>query len=232
MVAIPGDKSSRQDSNSLYDGNEPNKVRMGAMITDVQDAPWAALGPEPYAGRVHTARDLAALPESAWQYELVAGRLVYIPPPGANHGYLILEIGAVLREYVKHHSLGRVYAGDVGYNLTLPGEPGETVLGADVSFVSLDRLQTVAGEDPYLQGGPDLAVEIASPSQFRPEMGIKAWLWVTRGTRLAWVIWPNRCEVDVWTPGNDIPVTLGIDGMLDGADVLPGFSYALADLFA
>jgi hypothetical protein len=36
----------------------------------------------------------------------------------------------------------------------------------------------------------------------------------------------------VWTPGHDVPVTLSIGDTLDGADVLPGFTYALADLFA
>lgn len=87
-------------------------------------------------------------------------------------------------------------------------------------------------EDEYIAGPPDLAVEIASPSQFRPEMGAKAWLWLQRGTRLVWVVWPKRRHVDVWTPAQDVPVTLHIGDTLDGADVLRGFTYALADLVA
>jgi hypothetical protein len=39
--------------------------------------------------------------------------------------------------------------------------------------------------------------------------------------------------VDVWRPGSDVPIaTLGAGGTLDGQDVLPGFSLAVADLFA
>ncbi len=106
------------------------------------------------------------------------------------------------------------------------------MLGADVSFMSLHRVPNEADEATYVRAAPDLAVETASPSQYRPKMGAKAWLWLTRGARLVWVIWPSRHEVDVWTPEHDVPLTLGMDARLDGADVLPGFSYALADLFA
>jgi hypothetical protein len=36
----------------------------------------------------------------------------------------------------------------------------------------------------------------------------------------------------MWHPGANAPIaTLGLGDALDGLDVLPGFSYALADLF-
>jgi hypothetical protein len=63
-------------------------------------------------------------------------------------------------------------------------------------------------------------------------MGAKAWLWLQRGACFVWVVWPTRRQVDVWTPGQEVPMTLSVGDTLDGADVLPGFTYALADLFA
>jgi Uma2 family endonuclease len=174
---------------------------------------------------------MAALPEDGWLYELVGGHLVRMPPPNRRHGFLELEIGAMLRAHVKPCQLGRVYVGEAGFNLTLPGEPVETVLGADVAFVRADRLLPDDANDSYGIGAPDLAVEIASPSQFRPEMGAKAWLWLQRGTRLVWIVWPARRQVDVWTPDHDEPHTLNSGDTLDGAEVLPGFTYPLIDLF-
>ena len=203
------------------------------MVADVLLAPWAEPAPPPYAGRLLTVSDLAKVPEDGWLYELVAGHLVRMPPPKERHGYLESEIGGTLRAYVKPRGLGRVYVGEIGCDLTLPGEPVETVLGADVAFLRTDRVpHEEVDTDDYVMGPPDLAVEIASPSQYRPEMGAKAWLWLQRGTPLVWVVWPKRREVDVWTPGQESPVTLSIDGTLDGGDVLPGFTYTLADLFA
>ena len=80
---------------------------------------------------------------------------------------------------------------------------------------------------------PDLAVEVASPDQHRPEMAQKAQLYLTLGTRLVWVVWPSRRQVDVWRTGSDTPMaTLGTGDILESQDVLPGFSYPVARLFA
>ncbi len=206
------------------------------MIADalVLVAPWAEVAPE-YVGRALTAAELAALPDDGWLYELVEGNLVRMSPPKGRHGYLESEIDGTLRAFVKPRGLGRVYVGETGFDLTLPGESRQTVLGAAVAFLRADRVPPEPeGDDdePYIAGPPDLAVEIASPSQYRPELGAKAWQWLQRGARLVWVVWPKRRQVDVWTPGRDEPAPLGIGHSLDGADVLPGFTYALADLFA
>jgi len=204
------------------------------MVADalVLVAPWAEVAPG-YVGRALTAADLAALPEDGWLYELVEGYLVRMPPPKERHGYLELEIGATLRAFIKLHGLGRAYVGETGFDLTLPGEARQTVLGADVAFLRAERVppESEGDDEPYIAGPPDLVVEIASPSQYRPEMGAKAWTWLQRGARLVWVVWPKRRQVDVWTPGQDEPARLDLGDTLDGADVLPGFTYALADLF-
>jgi Uma2 family endonuclease len=76
------------------------------------------------------------------------------------------------------------------------------------------------------------AVEIGSPNQSRPEMAAKARRYLQAGVRLAWVVGPNRREVDVWRPGDKQPsATLHIADALEGLDIVPGFSYPLADLF-
>jgi len=156
-----------------------------------------------------------------------------MPPLKERHGYLQSEIGGTLRAYVKPRGLGRVYVGRTGFDLTLPGEPVATVLGADVAFLRAERVPSENHDgDGYVAGPPDLAVEIAAPSQLQPEMGAKAWLWLQRGACFVWVVWPTRRQVDVWTSGQEVPMTLNIGDTLDGADVLPGFTYALADLFA
>ena len=89
-------------------------------------------------------------------------------------------------------------------------------------------------EDKPIPFAPDLAVEVASPSQDAREMAAKACVYLRAGTRLVWVIWPQSAHIDVWRA--DIltgPVgALTIVDTLDGEDVISGFSYALADLFS
>jgi hypothetical protein len=61
-------------------------------------------------------------------------------------------------------------------------------------------------------------------------------MWVDAGVQLAWVVWPDTQQVDEWRPGAtgtpQLVATLGAGDALDGQDVLPGFTYPLADLFA
>lgn len=57
-------------------------------------------------------------------------------------------------------------------------------------------------------------------------------MWLRLGARLVWVVWPQRQEVDVWTPGSDLPATLRLGDRLGGGDVVPAFTCSLADLFA
>ena len=76
---------------------------------------------------------------------------------------------------------------------------------------------------------PDIVVEVVSPSQFRPEMAVKAQRCLAAGMRLIWVVWPRYQQVDVWRPGAAQPTqTLARGEQLDGLGVLSGFTYPLA----
>jgi Uma2 family endonuclease len=64
-------------------------------------------------------------------------------------------------------------------------------------------------------------------------MAAKAQRYLAAGVRLVWLIWPKYQQVDVWRPGaNQAVQTLNLGESLDGLDVLPGFTYPLARLFA
>jgi hypothetical protein len=64
-------------------------------------------------------------------------------------------------------------------------------------------------------------------------MNAKAQLYLAASVRLVWLIWPRQQQVEVWRPGSAVPImTLGIGEALDGLDVVPGFTYPLAKLFA
>jgi Uma2 family endonuclease len=79
---------------------------------------------------------------------------------------------------------------------------------------------------------PDLVVEVVSPSDRYTEMNEKARLYLSDGVRLAWLVDPAGRNVAIHAAGADSPLVLrGDDAVLDGGDVLPGFSIALRDLF-
>ena len=55
-------------------------------------------------------------------------------------------------------------------------------------------------------------------------------MWLSHGVRLCWVVDPDTRTIDVHRPGVAV-VTLGEDDTLDGGDVLPGFTCAVAAVF-
>lgn len=194
-------------------------------------APWAEIVPD--RGPM-TADALFQMPEDGWHYELVDGVLVKMPPPGFEHGRIVNEIAWALTTHVKSKRLGVVTGAETGFLLSRQGQP-DTVLAADVSFGRAENVPTVGtpGNEKYLRLAPDLVAEVASPDQCNPEMAAKAKVYLEAGVRLVWVIWPATEAVDVWRPGSVAPVlTLAEHEGLDGLDVVPGFTYPLADLFA
>lgn len=177
------------------------------------------------------AEDLLTLPDDGWRYELVQGRLVRMAPTSWGHGHATNRLQRALDRYVEAHTLGEVAPAETGFDLTRPGEAEDTVLAADIAFVRADRVPP-PDTDSFPLLAPDLVVETASKGQYRPGMNAKALLWLERGGRLVWVVWPRRRAIDVWLPGDDKPhATLRPGDMLDGGDVVPGFAYPVSEVF-
>lgn len=196
-------------------------------------APWAELVPgAPYP---MTADDVLALPDDGWFYELVEGRLIRLPMSGGEASRIAVRLVVALSLFVEPRHLGAVLGADGGFNLTRPGETAETALGPDASFVQAERVPSPSSAEygQLWHLAPDIAAEIVSPNQYRPEMEARVRRYLAAGVRLVWLIWPKRRQVDVWRPGTDAPVaTLGMGDALNGLDALPRFTYPVADLFA
>jgi Uma2 family endonuclease len=164
------------------------------------------------------------VPERA---ELVRGVLVVREPPGFRHGGITALFATTLSNYVRAHDLGLVLSGDAGFKLaTNP----DTVRGADIAFVRRERLP-----DPLPTGfapfAPDLVVEILSPGDRPGETLAKVADWLSAGTRLVWVIDAERRLARVYR-ADGTETTLDAAGVLDGEDVVPGFSCTLASMLS
>lgn len=178
--------------------------------------------------KLFTAEELLHLPATGRRLELVKGRVYEMPPPGARHGSVAMRIGSLLNTYVLGNLLGRVFAAETGFILR---RNPDTVRAPDASFVARDRLPE--GELPvgYLEMAPDLAVEVASPSDTAREIQEKVAGWLQAGTRLVWVIYPaTRSAAVHWTL--DRFEELSEEGTLLGEDVIPDFACDLSELFS
>jgi Uma2 family endonuclease len=177
-----------------------------------------------------TAEELLRMPDDGFRYELVRGELRKMTPAGNKHGYLALRIASRLERHVEDNGLGKTYAAETGFKLS--SDP-DTVRAPDAAFVSRARLEEVGEIEGYWPGAPDLAVEVISPSDTHTEVVEKALAWLEAGCRMVLAVDPSRRNVTVYRALDDIRILTGGAGeTLDGADVVPGWSLPVAELFA
>ena len=102
----------------------------------------------------------------------------------------------------------------------------------DIAFFAKERLQGIAVlPSGYLEGAPDLAVEVLSPGNTVEEIDDKLTEYFENGSRLIWVINPTQHYVLVYRSAQEPDRLLKGKDSLDGEEVIPGFTLAIADLF-
>ncbi len=171
-----------------------------------------------------TADELLLMPDGGYRYELLRGVLIKRMPAGDRHGDAAAWTAVEFGNYVRENDYGAVRA-EIGYRLE--SDP-DTVRAPDVSWISPENVrEPILG---YPEGAPDLAVEVKSPNDSRPEMFAKAQMWIGYGTRIVLVLDPVPITATVYR-ANTEPVTLGDEDTLVLDDLLPGFSCPVWRLF-
>ena len=139
-----------------------------------------------------------------------------------------MALGIALGVYLEKHQLGVVFGEQTGFILT---RNPDTVRAPDIAFLREERIPAEGFGMEYFDGAPDLAVEVLSLSNRPGSMRRKIDQYFAAGTRLVWVIDFRKRTFVVHAPRRT-PVTLDESDALDGEDVIPGFHYEIAQLFA
>jgi Uma2 family endonuclease len=158
--------------------------------------------------------------------ELIDGTLVE-KAMGYYESLLAVVIARVLSNFVSPRKLGLV-AGSDGMHRVLPGQIREP----DASYTSWARVPADYQTNAAPRVSPDLTIEILSPSNTVREMRRKRSDYFAGGTRLLWIVDPPTKTVAVYVSAEGEPVVLTENDALDGADVLPGFTFPIAQIFA
>jgi Uma2 family endonuclease len=158
--------------------------------------------------------------------ELIDGVLVE-KAVGFREAFLASWLGRRMGNFAEANNLGIVLGADGTVEL-FPGQ----VRIPDVAFYSWGRLPGgQIPEEPIPELHPDLAVEVLSKTNTRGEMFAKRKDYFFAGVKLVWFIDPRSRAVEVYTAVDQV-VTLTQTDTLTGGVVLPGFTLAVADLFA
>lgn len=174
-----------------------------------------------------TFADAAELDPDAGGGEIDAGRWVPVTRNTWLHGRVTGNVYFKLRLYANANPGWSVAVGDPGTKLQ---RRPDVLRGPDVGVVRRDREPAGRGEKGWLEGAPDLAVEVVGDAQTYSDLTKKALEYLGAGAKLVWIVDPERERVVVHSSASDIAV-LGADEELDGGEALPGFRCRVAELF-
>ena len=171
-----------------------------------------------------TVGDFVRLPESVGtqdvRYELVEGELLIMSPGMLPHNLIRDKLLFALMSFLRDRKLGTVVS-EQAFQLS-----ERTVRVPDVALVLTGR--QLATDRP-IEGAPDLAVEVISPSNSPREIDQRVSDYFAAGCRRVWLVYPEHREI--YIHGLAGVTRRKADEQLEDPDLLPGFSVLVAGLF-
>jgi Uma2 family endonuclease len=178
-----------------------------ARFPTVVPANWV---PGPPQGQ-WTYMDYAAMPDDGKRYEVLKGVLYMSPAPTPDHQSISVRLVAFLFQFVEVAGVGRVFHAPTDVELA----PGD-IVQPDV-FVLLNTSLEQIGEKRVF-GGPDLVVEILSPSTMSDDLYGKRDAYERAQVPEYWIVSPGERVVEFFVLENGVYRSLGA---FQGDDVLP-----------
>jgi Uma2 family endonuclease len=174
--------------------------------------------------RLYTVEEFMSLPDDGNRYELIEGEIVAMPGPSHEHGIVVDNLFKHFHIYLAQNPTGRSMN-----NLAFKLSPKNAPL-PDFAYLSNEKSQGKIYKGAF-PGAPDLAVEVASETDYIFNTDDKIKRYLQAGTKICWLINPNSRLVFVYTPQARKPTVFDETEELDGGELLPGFRLQVSKLF-
>jgi Uma2 family endonuclease len=165
-------------------------------------------------------REIVSRPENSDKlFEFIDGEIIEVSPGRTSNSEIGHIISGVVRPFCQDHQIPCHTSGGDGAYLI-----GGRIVAPDFAYKPTPMSKEYPDPTP-----PTLVVEIISPTDEPAQIRKKREIYRQAGIML-WEMYPESHSVDVYPPGRE-KQTVGLDGELDGGDVLPGFKLPVRDIF-
>lgn len=171
-----------------------------------------------------SAEDYILSPDSAHKSDLIEGVFVMASPASFDHASVQQFMLTTLSNFVSARKAGVVLGENAACRLS-----DDNVYQPDVSFLSNERVGLASAV--YVNGAPDLTVEIISPSSRQYDAFEKRINYARFGVREYWLVDPIERRVTVYTLAADQFIPLRQTDDMLRSHVLPGYWLRLAWVF-
>jgi len=173
-----------------------------------------------------TFEEFRQFPVDGKRYELVRGEVHVTPSPATRHQFIVQNLALSLGLHVVKDNLGEVLTAPLDVRLS-----EDTAFQPDLIFVSNSRAGIIL--ENWIEGAPDLVVEVSSPSTATYDRATKLPLYAEFGVSEYWLVDSQVKTVEVLKLEGK---KYFVDATLAGEQVLtsnlfPGWQLPLHDLF-
>lgn len=179
--------------------------------------------------RQHTANNLWERVSSTQSRRIEATKALKAAAIAWAHLIVAGRVFVLLSNYAEKHNLGQV-TGEA--DVLILTTDYYSVRTPDVGFVAKHRLPK--GTQRFTPLVPDLAVKVTSAKENKKALEQKIINYMRHGTNVVWIIRPSTRTVDVYSLGIDGKITMEFltgEDVLEGGDMLPGFSVPVSSVF-
>jgi|CXWL01.1.fsa_nt_gi Uma2 family endonuclease len=156
--------------------------------------------------------------------DLLDGVIYLASPESTDHNRLALWLVNVMGQFVEQRGLGDLFINKVAFRLSDMTSPKP-----DVAFVAANRLDRI--KPGYVDGPPDLAIEIVSPDSIDRDYENKRRRYEEAGVREYWIIDPLENTATFLVREGDSFVEQFPRNHIYESRVLPGFTLDTQWLF-
>jgi len=173
-----------------------------------------------------THADLLAMPDDGKRREIVEGELFVTPSPDLNHQRISRRMGFALAKYLETRPIGEIFTAPLDVILS-----NFDVLEPDLLIVLNERRDILK---TWVEGAPDLVVEILSPTTALRDRGPKLKAYARHGVREYWIVDPEQRAIEVF---RFVPEGYQLSHIFQEHEtltspLLPDFALPLVDLFS
>ena len=174
-----------------------------------------------------TYQDYLDIPETKARYEIIDGELLMAAGPTRSHQTILGNVYRPVERFVSEHRLGGVWFAPLD---VIVREQPLRVRQPDLLFVSNEN-SGILGD--RIEGGPDLVVEILSPSNSRVDIDAKLADYAQIGVRECWIVSPQGRTVEALGLEGGQYSRLSLSGLGDTVEsrVLSGFHLPVSQIF-
>jgi Uma2 family endonuclease len=178
------------------------------------------------AAELLTVEDYRATPEGT-RYQLVEGELIRMAPaPNLYHQDIAGKFYNLISNFLAKKPHGRVFIAPCDVYLS-----NHNVVQPDVLFVAKANFGRL--EEDGVHGGPDLVIEVVSPSTAQLDKKAKRRVYAQAGVKEMWLVDPLLSQIQRYDFARDAakPVQLIEENETFATPLLPGLEFSAAEIF-